>query len=187
MKGKTSGLCGTYNSDSTDDFKTPDESIETSVALFANKWKTEGSCSDQKDLVDPCIQNPERKEMAEKTCNHIKESVFANCHSKVDYETFYNDCLFDVCACKNEVLSKCACPIMSQYAAECSLKGVNLNWQEKIEGCAVKCPIGQIFSQCGDACARTCSDISRETPCKYVLIIMIKLKKILIICFTCLD
>ena len=166
FRGKTKGLCGNFNSNVKDDFETPDGLIETTVEGFANKWKTEESCPDHKETPHPCSKKPENKDKAEKVCRKIRESVFKDCHGKVDPETYYDNCLFDVCACENELESTCACPILTAYASECSRQGINLAWEQSIVECTVECPIGQEFNQCGDACTRTCSDAARESPCK---------------------
>lgn len=157
---------------------TPDGAIETSVEQFANKWKTDESCPDQKEITHPCIKKPENKAKAEKICQKIKENSFKDCHGKVNPETFYQNCLFDVCACKSDIESECACPIMTAYSAECSREGINLGWQNDIVECAVQCPIGQEFKQCGDACFRTCSDVSREANCSYDFIYILKRMKV---------
>lgn len=58
------------------------------------------------------------------------------------------------------------CPILSDYAAECTRQGVIVNWRYGVNECAIKCPPGQIYEQCGDACSRTCSDLMEDNDCK---------------------
>lgn len=74
--------------------------------------------------------------------------------------------MYDVCACDSQNINSCACPILASYASECSRQGSVLNWRYKVNECAITCPIGQIYYQCGDACARTCIDVAKDLPCK---------------------
>lgn len=43
-RGRTQGLCGTFDSNQQNDFLTPEGDIESSVASFANKWRTKEMC-----------------------------------------------------------------------------------------------------------------------------------------------
>lgn len=105
FKEKTKGLCGTFNDNQKDDFLTPENDVETSVVAFANKWKTEEKCNDvpEKLKSHPCSTNVQNKATAEKYCKKIKSDLFADCHFHVDPEPFYEDCVFDMCACEGKV------------------------------------------------------------------------------------
>ncbi|KAL7040824.1 hypothetical protein ACKWTF_000531 [Chironomus riparius] len=167
-RGKTKGLCGTFNSNMQDDFLTPEGDIETTVHPFANKWQTKESCDfiSDKIIPHPCQMNPENKAKAEKICSKVlKDKIFEECHLFVDPEPFYEDCMYDMCACKGDA-SQCACPIMAAYATECARQGTILNWRYQVAECAINCPDGQVFDQCGEACSRTCYDLQKDTPCK---------------------
>uniref|UniRef100_A0A1B0D0P5 VWF/SSPO/Zonadhesin-like cysteine-rich domain-containing protein n=1 Tax=Phlebotomus papatasi TaxID=29031 RepID=A0A1B0D0P5_PHLPP len=78
---------------------------------------------------------------------------------------FYEDCLYDVCACKGDDLNSCLCPILSSYAAECARQGVVINWRLSVTECGIKCPPGQVYEECGDSCALTCEDLQSDYPC----------------------
>lgn len=136
-RGKTKGLCGTFNANMKDDFLTPEGDIETAVSPFANKWQTKESCEYvNNDIVPhPCQANIEMKDKADRICSKIKEKVFEECHWLVDPESFFIDCLFDVCACKGDV-NHCGCPILAAYAAECTRQGTVLNWRHKVTECS---------------------------------------------------
>lgn len=135
-RGQTSGLCGTFNSNSQDDFLTPEGDIESVAEPFADKWKTKEVCSvpTSTSVGHPCQTNPENKQKAEELCAKLKGKVFEDCHWQVDPQQFYEDCLYDVCACKSP-LENCLCPIMSSYASECALQGVILNWRHEVNQC----------------------------------------------------
>lgn len=90
-RGKTKGLCGTFSSNIQDDFLTPEGDIESSVASFANKWRTKETCQYVSDgfVPHPCHLNIENKELAIQTCARLKEEVFAECHWSVDVSFIY--------------------------------------------------------------------------------------------------
>lgn len=189
-RGKTSGLCGTFNSNSKDDFLTPDGDIESVPEPFADKWKTKEVCSvpTSTSVTHPCQKNPELKLKAEEVCSKLKSKVFEDCHWQVDPQSFYEDCLYDVCACKSTDSSTCVCPILAAYSSECANQGVILSWRHEVNMCgkwirsscsfisritpnpffltAIKCPAGQIYEECGDSCTLTCQDLNVEGPCK---------------------
>lgn len=78
-RGKTKGLCGTFNSNLQDDFLTPEGDIETAVEPFADKWRTKESCeflSDSPVVPHPCQLNVENKAKAEQICSKIKGKLF---------------------------------------------------------------------------------------------------------------
>ena len=94
---------------------------------------------------------------------------------------------------QEEDISKCLCPILSDYAKECTTKGISVNWRSFVRQCGMvhyyntifytnkwswisyitsyfvkgmHCSGGQIYQQCGNSCSRTCSDISLNSDCK---------------------
>lgn len=46
-KGKVHGLCGNYNDDAMDDFKTPSSGIESSATIFGDSWKLQDFCASE--------------------------------------------------------------------------------------------------------------------------------------------
>ena len=76
--GKTIGMCGTFDSNQANDFKTLNGDIETNPNAFGNHWKTETSCRDMPTTIqpDPCDANPQRKAEAEKLCGVLNSDVF---------------------------------------------------------------------------------------------------------------
>lgn len=140
-RDKTAGLCGTFNSNTQDDFKTPEGDTETAVEPFADKWRTKDTCdflSDGKELPHPCTVNPEKREIGEKYCDWITSELFQDCHWTVEPEQYYEDCLYDVCACKEEP-SKCFCPILSAYGTECMRQGIKTGWRLGVKECGKLC------------------------------------------------
>jgi len=72
------GLCGTFNLNQKDDFLTPEGDVEQAVVPFANKWKTEESCSEVVDKTNehPCDLDPQRRMNAYQLCSKLKSDIF---------------------------------------------------------------------------------------------------------------
>lgn len=133
----TQGLCGTFDSNQQNDFLTPEGDIESSVASFANKWRTKEMCdfvSDSVDIPHPCQSNMQNKAIATEVCGRLKSKIFEECHWYVDPESYYEDCLYDMCACKGDTAA-CMCPIFAAYASECSQQGSIIHWRQSVQEC----------------------------------------------------
>lgn len=140
-RGNTKGLCGTFNSNLQDDFLTPEGDVESSVASFADKWRTKEQCeyvSDSVNIPHPCQLNIERKEKALEVCAKLKSKLFEECVWNVDPEAYYEDCMYDMCACKGD-LASCLCPIFAAYSNECARHGVPINWRYSVNECGKSC------------------------------------------------
>ncbi|XP_070162344.1 hemocytin isoform X2 [Polyergus mexicanus] len=164
---RTKGLCGTFTENQKDDFITPDGDIETAAIVFANKWKTNEYCIDEfeSESKHPCDLNPQRRSSAEEYCSKIHSDIFSDCHWYVDPLEFYQDCMYDMCACDTDVKS-CLCPMLAAYAKDCAALGVKLLWRAEIEECKIHCSSGQTYQICGNSCTRSCTDISFYRDCK---------------------
>ncbi|XP_068082174.1 hemocytin [Anabrus simplex] len=167
LHGQTQGLCGTFNMNQKDDFLTPEGDVEQSVTAFANKWKTQEKCEDEpeKDPSNPCDVNIHNKAVAQKYCSKLHGPLFESCNWLVDYEPYYQDCMFDLCSCQQKI-GQCLCPIMAAYAKECARKGVNIDWRNTVRECGMHCPGGQVYHICGNTCTRSCESISRNPDCR---------------------
>lgn len=118
-----------------------------------------------KEPQHPCKTNPERQHESEKYCAQLRGDVFYSCNWYVDPEPFYDDCMYDMCACAGDI-KQCLSPTFAAYARQCAISGVKILWREKIEGFQLHCPQGQEYQVCGSSCARSCKDISFNPNCK---------------------
>ncbi|XP_043943406.1 von Willebrand factor [Protopterus annectens] len=157
-KGLTSGLCGNYNGNQGDDFRTPSGLVEVQVEDFGNAWKLSGECLDvTKQDLDPCSLNPKRARYAEDVCSVVMSSEFEVCHHEVNPGPYLKNCRYDVCACSDS--KECLCSSISTYAMACARKGVVVNWRTP-DFCAMHCPKGEEYQQCGSPCNQTCRSLS---------------------------
>ncbi|XP_043259225.1 hemocytin isoform X1 [Colletes gigas] len=160
-KGRTKGLCGDYNDNSEDDFKTPSGGIsEASANLFGDSWKKNEFCPEPKSVKDPCEQHPERKLWAVQKCGILKSSVFYPCHSEVEVESYLYNCIFDTCGCDTGGDCECLCTALAAYAQECNAKGVPITWRTQ-ELCPMQCNEKcSTYSPCVSTCPReTCDNL----------------------------
>ncbi|XP_007935278.1 von Willebrand factor [Orycteropus afer afer] len=156
--GKTCGLCGNYNGNKGDDFLTPAGLVESLVEDFGNSWKLHGDCQDlQKHDSDPCSLNPRLTRFAEEACAVLTSSKFEACHHAVSPQPYLQNCHYDVCSCSDG--RDCLCNAVGSYASACARKGVSIAWREP-SFCALSCPQGQVYLQCGTPCNLTCRSLS---------------------------
>uniref|UniRef100_A0A4W3H0Q5 VWFD domain-containing protein n=1 Tax=Callorhinchus milii TaxID=7868 RepID=A0A4W3H0Q5_CALMI len=150
-KGSTKGLCGTFNDNASDDFRTIQGIVEDSAVTFANSWKTGDKCPDP-TLPSPCISS-ENEKYAKQHCSLLRnsEDVFAACHPAVDYIKYYE--VTATCACED--INDCLCAGLGAYAHECAANGIIVkDWGRDI--CDNVCTNNQEFDYDMRACNRSC-------------------------------
>nr|XP_044995578.1 von Willebrand factor [Jaculus jaculus] len=156
--GKTCGLCGNYNGDRGDDFLTPAGLAEALVVDFGNAWKLRADCQDlARQPSDPCSLNPRLTKFAEEACALLTSSKFETCHRALGPGPFVQNCRFDVCSCADG--RDCLCSAVASYAQACARRGIHIGWREP-DFCALSCPQGHVFQQCGAPCNLTCRSLS---------------------------
>ena len=71
--------------------------------------------------------------LAEENCNVLKTSPhFTKCHSAVDVGPYYTKCVQDMCHCPgdpNPNPEVCMCEALANYARQCALKSVYIDWR----------------------------------------------------------
>ncbi|XP_050525527.1 hemocytin [Daktulosphaira vitifoliae] len=154
--GKTEGLCGSCNGDSTDDMATPDGNIPNNIDEFVISWKTSLTG------IDKCeaIKNEENKEKCKipapdmDPCLKLMDiQLFGQCHPIVDVEIYIRKCHLMLC----EGLEGVFCHSLESYVRECQSFGVCLNWRSP-NLCPYTCPQGLIYQACTTGCEETCDN-----------------------------
>ncbi|XP_014376902.1 mucin-6, partial [Alligator sinensis] len=167
FKGRTLGLCGRYNGETTDDFMTSMDITEGTAALFVDSWRA-GNChpASERD-TDPCSMSQLNKISAESHCSVLtkKGTVFEKCHSVVNPAPFYKRCIYQ--ACNYEETFPYICSALGSYARACASMGLILqNWRNIMDNCTIPCTGNQTFSYNTEACDRTCLSLSfRDLEC----------------------
>ncbi|XP_074004838.1 mucin-6 [Numenius arquata] len=163
FKGKTLGLCGNYNGDTTDDFMTSMDITEGTASLFVDSWRA-GNCHPALERdTDPCALSQLNKMSAETHCSILtkKGTVFEKCHAVVNPIPFYKRCVYQ--ACNYEETFPYICSALGSYARTCSSMGLILeNWRNSMDNCTITCTGNQTFSYNTQACDRTCLSLSNR-------------------------
>ncbi|XP_076199628.1 mucin-6 [Aptenodytes patagonicus] len=163
FKGRTLGLCGNYNGDTTDDFMTSMDITEGTASLFVDSWRA-GNCHPALERdTDPCALSQLNKISAETHCSILtkKGTVFEKCHAVVNPIPFYKRCVYQ--ACNYEETFPYICSALGSYARTCSSMGLILeNWRNSMDNCTITCTGNQTFSYNTQACDRTCLSLSNR-------------------------
>nr|XP_033818516.1 IgGFc-binding protein-like [Geotrypetes seraphini] len=168
---KLCGMCGNYNNDPTDDFKTPSGSLTSDPTEFGKSWKVEDGDNfcwhDCSGVCKPCPPDQLRKYKSEDYCGLITKTTsgpFIQCHAKVDPKVYFENCAYDVCM--NDGFKKILCQALKLYADTCQRHGVTISEWRKTAGCPFECTISNSqYKFCGSACPVTCEDLSAPTKC----------------------
>eukprot|EP00795_Rhopilema_esculentum_P014538 gene14538-5605_t len=170
FRGRTSGLCGTFNGIQQDDFTTPEGGHEANAITFADSWKLDSTCQNDVSSDHPCNVQIQRASEAEKKCNKLLQSPFSICHNYVDPGAYIETCKYDVCACEDPL--KCYCDSISRYTEACAKQGVVIRWRDNkvIPECVVQCDGETIYQECGNGCERHCKDLTRSFPCTQICV-----------------
>lgn len=160
------GLCGNFNSVQDDDMWAPDGVTHEDVYEFASLWQ-KNVCKDA-PKVDPllehsCDTHSINKRGAKDMCGHLRDFKFLACHEVVDYQSYYESCLYDFC---NLPTKRVACDIFATYAMDCAKKGVVLkDWRSESTCEVEECPENEVWAECARSCRASCGAIAAEIPC----------------------
>ena len=130
-RGKLSGLCGDFNGERKDEFKTPNNELVENVLTFGNSWKVDHNCPDVTSVVEhPCKTTSERAIKIKEQCSSLSKAPFSKCNRLLDpiSSGHIADCKFDVCACNDP--ETCLCQSLASYEDECNDLGVEIKWQD---------------------------------------------------------
>nr|XP_060460510.1 mucin-5B [Panthera onca] len=162
--GQMCGLCGNFNQNQADDFRTLSGVVEGTAAAFANTWKTQAACPNVKNsFEDPCSLSVENENYAQHWCSLLTDpaGAFSPCHSVLNPAPFHSHCMFDTCNCQKS--EDCLCAALSSYVHACAAKGVLLRgWRDGVCTKYVSsCPKSQNYSYVVAGCQPTCRALSQ--------------------------
>ncbi|XP_046863447.1 neurogenic locus notch homolog protein 1-like [Xenia sp. Carnegie-2017] len=153
-KGKicSTSLCGNNNGRRDDD----------------NQYSTKCSLPPQ-----TCFPDTKKKAVIDK-CHLMSDTsspFHKACNRYVDPAALISNCKYDACRCTDPM--KCVCNAFAAYSKLCVEYGGVIDWRfkgtylyPKLKECEKTCSNkGEIFTECGSACAKTCRDISRGLKC----------------------
>nr|XP_058925250.1 mucin-5B [Kogia breviceps] len=163
-QGQMCGLCGNFNHNQADDFRTISGVVEGTAAAFANTWKTQAACPNVKNsFEDPCSLSVENENYALHWCSLLTDpaGAFSSCHSVISPGPFHSNCMFDTCNCEKS--EDCMCAALSSYVWACAARGVLLSgWRDGVCNKYVSsCPKTQSYAYVVDSCQPTCRSLSQ--------------------------
>ncbi|XP_044126433.1 otogelin [Bufo gargarizans] len=164
-KDDTTGLCGTFNDNTQDDFLSPAGVPESTPQLFGNSWKTSSACGTEylSSRLDPCDVHLQAASYAAESCSVISSGdLFAPCHSYLSPVSYYEQCRRDTCKCGDT----CLCSALAHYAHQCRHFGVTVNFRGSVPSCDIPCEGSMVYSTCVSPCARTCQSMSAPEVCE---------------------
>ncbi|XP_039259400.2 IgGFc-binding protein-like isoform X1 [Styela clava] len=161
LKNKVEGLCGDFDDNPENDFTTPRGKLEPEADKFVRHWKI-NEFSEESCFLDPppgtlnssVVDNCERFSEYNKICSQLvnPDGSWKACHDRVAPESFYNDCIFDLCALgKNDGHYE---RIASEYTEDCLETEERPNTPNITE----ECPDKMISMVPMEQCQPTCDD-----------------------------
>ncbi|MED6284797.1 hypothetical protein CHARACLAT_022625, partial [Characodon lateralis] len=167
-KDKLCGLCGDYNGNTKDDFRKPDGTLTSDANDFGHSWNTDPECNKKPNTTVPgCDEEEEELFESSGYCGILldKNGPFAACHSKVNPNNYFRDCVFDLCELNGA--KPILCEAIEAYINECQDRGVNIGQWRNETFCPLNCPTNSHYEPCADPCQKTCSEkpSSCSGPC----------------------
>uniref|UniRef100_A0A8B9KF75 VWFD domain-containing protein n=1 Tax=Astyanax mexicanus TaxID=7994 RepID=A0A8B9KF75_ASTMX len=166
--GKTCGLCGNYDGKKNNEYVLPDGKVTNDIQTFGAAWMVSvpGVVCDDGCSGDFCPKcSPEKKLVFEKDCSIITnpEGPFAACHKLISPDSYFRDCVFDVCAGNGD--ADLLCHSIAAYMIDCQDFGVTVeNWRTSTF-CPSKCPANSHYEICAQSCGTTCPGLSEIVNC----------------------
>ncbi|KAM8953099.1 IgGFc-binding protein-like [Pelodytes ibericus] len=171
FSNKTCGMCGNFNNRKQDDYIMPNGQMAVNSNELGKSWivydGSDPQCSVQPTASPPSICSEDEGNLFESEifCGQLTsaEGLFSICHSVVDPASFFESCVFDLCALgeNNDIL----CGVLQAYADACQKEGVTIpNWRN-ITSCGAECPSNSHYNPCMTACPATCFDPQAPDRC----------------------
>ncbi|XP_076863833.1 IgGFc-binding protein-like [Brachyhypopomus gauderio] len=166
--GKTCGMCGNFNGNKNDEFQLPDGKETKDLKSFGAAWKVPvpGVVCDDGCSGDVCPKCPENKKVVfEKDCSIITnpQGPFAACHSVINPESYFRDCVYDVCMGDGD--RDMLCHSIAAYMTDCQNSGITVkNWRTPTF-CPLTCPADSHYEICAEVCDMPCSGLTEIVKC----------------------
>ncbi|XP_061586274.1 alpha-tectorin-like [Cololabis saira] len=167
----TCGLCGDFDDDPDDDFRTREGEVVSSDVVFANSWQAAGDdepgCEAQCGGLDCAVCTADETALYSNGahCGILRNSSgpFAVCHQLLPPQTYMESCLYDLCV--GGGYQPILCQALNVYASQCQQNGVQLpNWRRS-GFCEIPCPANSHFESHASGCPSTCVNPNSANNC----------------------
>ncbi|XP_078472604.1 IgGFc-binding protein-like isoform X10 [Lampetra planeri] len=182
--GQVCGLCGNYNGDTSDEFKTPDGSLVTSENVFGNSWEVNDRRSlfeqyespvfrskrlveePRNDLNLSCSDEQWAELQNKNSCGVFHDSAgpFEQCWIAAPWDPYYTNCMYDMC--ENIGDKELFCSSLEVYTSACQQEGITPNNWRIHTGCEPACPPNSVYVERMSACPSTCGDLAASSNCE---------------------
>ncbi|XP_038624170.1 zonadhesin [Tachyglossus aculeatus] len=165
--GQLCGLCGNYNSNSSDDNLLPDGTPADNSTQLGEGWlvpdPSDPQCSPSGGEPPNCPDD-DQADRWKANCAILKDpnGPFANCHGLVPVNGSLTSCVYDQCGTKGDTPT--LCQSLQAYAALCAQAGVPLAWRNQTF-CPLNCPSGSRYSHCTSPCPASCPGLTSPGDC----------------------
>ncbi|XP_051780732.1 zonadhesin, like [Erpetoichthys calabaricus] len=163
------GLCGDYDGNPNNDFKTPQGDLVPGVNDFGDSWNINENCIPTEGESGPqCTDDEKELYQSSAYCGLLLDpkGPFAACHSRVNPNNFFANCLFDVCELGGA--HPPLCEALESYTSECQERNVTVGAWRNDTFCPLRCPTNSHYDPCVSPCQPSCLQIQRELcrwPC----------------------
>ncbi|KAJ8332925.1 hypothetical protein SKAU_G00418210 [Synaphobranchus kaupii] len=169
-RGKTCGLCGNFNGNKRDEFRLPNGRVTRDVNAFGLAWKVaipgvvcDDGCTDK--TCPKC--DPKHKAIFQKPgyCGILSdpEGPFSACHAKLDPASYFDDCIFDICAANGD--REVLCDSAASYTHKCRIAGADVKSWRTPSFCPMSCPSNSHYEVCTGSCSDSCPGLSEIAQC----------------------
>ncbi|PIO30358.1 hypothetical protein AB205_0010430, partial [Aquarana catesbeiana] len=152
-KDTTSGLCGTYNDNRNDDYRSSSDMTETVSGLFSKSWKTQPQCSESQKSPE----NTDNKVEADLTCaDSLDSSIFEDCALLIDTHSYKTSCSHSVYYAGSSGL----CSALADYAYRCARAGITVSVSSTFSDCTPVCEGDMTFTTDDTFSQQDCAEYS---------------------------
>ncbi|KAH0631330.1 hypothetical protein JD844_005618, partial [Phrynosoma platyrhinos] len=166
--GALCGLCGNFNGNKKDDMTMKDGNVASKPSAFGQSWKVQevpGCTEVDKGECSRLSTIETHQRQLNRDCGLIlaQNGPFRDCHSKVDPEGYFKDCVYDYCFFEGQ--QTVICHLIGSYAAACQAAGVTIQDWRSETFCSPSCAPNSHYELCAQGCGQTCGSFYVPVSC----------------------